>query len=84
MNEAIELPKSEEQLAEERMASVERQIHEKLKPGQTRCILCPYCDQFNFPHRQFCCELLRDAVLAVLMVDRFDQIQKQHERQMDS
>lgn len=70
MNDLTELPESETQLAEKRMDAVERQIHAPLAAGLTRRILCPYCLHWNFPHRKFCCELMRKAVVTVLMADR--------------
>lgn len=57
-------------LAEERMVTVERQIHAPLVPGTERVILCPYCGSDNLPHVPFCCDTLRKAVIAVLMADR--------------
>ena len=83
MNDPIELPKPEEQLAEERMASVVRQIHEPLRAGSIRTILCPYCDRFNFPHRELCCDLLRQAVIAVLLGDRMMKTAEAGERAMN-
>lgn len=71
MSEIAEMPKSETQIAEERMASVERQLHKHLPLGIRRNILCPYCRCWNFPEgRTFCCELLRFAVVTVLVADR--------------
>ena len=64
-------PPAETQLAEERMAAVERQIHKFVPKGVTRRILCPYCGTWNSPKgRTFCCELLRHAVVTVLVADR--------------
>jgi hypothetical protein len=71
MAEISELPKSETQLAEDRMEAVERQLHRNLPPGVKRNILCPYCGAWNFPSgRTFCCELLRFAVVTILVADR--------------
>jgi hypothetical protein len=70
MDDVYELPKSETQLAEERMAAVERQLQKNVPRGVKRFILCPYCGSWNFPHREFCCDLLRKAVVAVLVADR--------------
>ena len=82
MNEAIE---SEEQLAEERMAAVERQIHRYLPKGITRRILCPYCGMWNSPQgRTFCCELLRYAVVTILVADRAIERAKAAERAMNN
>lgn len=66
-----ELPKSETLMAEERMASVERQLHKHLPRGIRRNLLCPYCGSWNLPSsRTFCCELMRFAVVTVLVADR--------------
>jgi hypothetical protein len=71
MNNVAELPKSETQLAEERMEAVERQLHKHLPQGVRRNLLCPYCGSWNLPEsRTFCCELLRFAVVTVLVADR--------------
>jgi hypothetical protein len=35
-----------------------------------RILVCPYCNSDNLPHVPFCCDLMRKAVLAVLMGDR--------------
>ncbi len=64
------MQKSETQLAEERMASVERQIHKHVPAGVKHSILCPYCGAWNFPHQPLCCDLLRKAVVTVLVADR--------------
>ena len=61
---------SETKLAEERMSAVERQLHRQLPIGIRRNILCPYCSTWNLPHTPFCCELLRFAVVSVLVADR--------------
>ena len=60
----------EEELAAERVASVERQLHKHVPPGVRRNLLCPYCGSWNFPHTSMCCDLMRKAVIAVLMSDR--------------
>ena len=71
MSELAEMPKSETQLAEERMAAVERQLHKHLPQGVRRNLLCPYCGSWNMPaSRTFCCELMRFAVVTVLVADR--------------
>ena len=71
MSDLAEMPKSETQLAEERMLAVERQLHKHLPQGVRRNILCPYCGSWNMPEsRTFCCELLRFAVVTVLVADR--------------
>jgi hypothetical protein len=70
MGELAELPKSETQLAEERMIAVERQVHKSVPPGVKHTILCPYCGNWNFPHTSLCCELLRFAVTTILVADR--------------
>jgi hypothetical protein len=69
MDGVIELPKSETQIAEERMAAVERQIHRMCKEGP-RPTLCPYCGHWNLPKTSFCCETMRMAVVTVLAADR--------------
>ena len=74
MAELAELPKSETQLAEERMAAVERQIHKHVPKGIRHSILCPYCGTWNFPHTPLCCELLRFAVVSILVADRAIQL----------
>jgi hypothetical protein len=61
----------ETRLAEKRMLAVERQLHKHLPHGIRRNILCPYCGMWNMPEsRTFCCELLRFAVVTVLVADR--------------
>ena len=71
MDEVLEFPKSEAQLAEQRMRSVERQIHRKLPEGVARSIRCPYCGSLNFHDgKMLCCETLRRAVVTVLVSDR--------------
>ena len=72
MDEVIEFPKSEAQLAAERMRAVERQIHRYVPPGVRRSIRCPYCNALNFhePGGLFCCDTLRHAVVTVLVADR--------------
>jgi hypothetical protein len=70
MVKLAELPKSETQLAEERMAAVERQVHKSVMPGARHTLLCPYCGSWNFPHTPFCCELMRFAVTTILVADR--------------
>lgn len=57
-------------IAEERMASVERQVHAIVPKGAQRVIYCPYCQSENLPHVPFCCETLRRAVVTVLVADR--------------
>ena len=72
MSELTELPLSETQLAEKRMASVERQIHAKMPKGIIKRILCPYCGTWNVHEKGklLCCDTLRQAVIAVLVADR--------------
>ena len=71
MNEIKELSKSETQLAEERMAAVERQVHKYVPKGVVRRILCPYCGTWNTRKGEtFCCDLLRRAIVTVLVADR--------------
>ncbi len=57
-------------IAEERMLSVERQIHAIVPKGAERVIMCPYCGSENLPHVPFCCDTLRHAVVTVLVADR--------------
>jgi uncharacterized OB-fold protein len=82
MGELVELPKSETQIAEERMAAVERQVHKVLPAGSTRAILCPYCGSWNFPHQSFCCETLRFAVVTICVADRALKTAQANERAM--
>ena len=82
MAELFEMPKSETQLAEECMAAVERQVHKKLPAGATRAILCPYCGTWNFPHRSFCCETLRYAIVTICVADRALKAAEATERAM--
>ena len=72
MSELTELPLSETQLAEKRMASVERQINAKMPKGIIKRILCPYCGTWNVHEKGklLCCDTLRQAVIAVLVADR--------------
>jgi hypothetical protein len=85
VGELAEIPKSETQQAIERMDAVERQLHRHLPPGVQRIILCPYCEMWNFPaSRVFCCELLRFAVVTVLVADRAMEALESGERAMDS
>lgn len=61
----------ETKLAEERLLSIERQLHKSVPKGVQRNIICPYCGRMNFQRkRTFCCELLRFAVVTVLVADR--------------
>ena len=76
--------RTDAQIAADRMASVERQLHQKIPPGIPRSILCPYCSSWNFPHRQFCCDTLRQAVVTVLMCDRALKVAEAAERAMDN
>lgn len=64
--------KTEQQLAEERMQSVERQIHKYIPANVRRSIRCPYCGGLNFhePGVLLCCDLLRKAIVTVLVADR--------------
>ena len=62
---------SEEELAAQRIASVERQLHKIVPKGFPIRILCPYCGTWNSRKGgTFCCELLRRAVVTVLTCDR--------------
>jgi hypothetical protein len=71
MADLAELPKSETQLAADRMAAVERQLHKYVPQGVMRRILCPYCGTWNSPKgRTFCCQTLRHAIVTVLVADR--------------
>ena len=71
MTNVIEFPKSEEELATERMAAVERQVHKIVPKGYPVRILCPYCGTWNSPKgRTFCCQTLRHAIVTVLVADR--------------
>jgi uncharacterized OB-fold protein len=83
MNDPIQLPKPESVLAEENMASVERQIHKTVPRGTRHNILCPYCGRWNFPHRELCCDLLRQAVIAVLLGDRMMKTAEAGEKAMN-
>lgn len=81
MDNVTEIPKSETQLAEERVKAVERQINRHLPPGCRASILCPYCGTWNFNDgKGFCCDLLRRAVLAVMMGKRAMKMQEAAER----
>lgn len=63
--------RTEDELAAERMGSVERQLHKFVPQGVQRNIICPYCGHMNFQRtRRMCCDLLRKAVVAVLLADR--------------
>ena len=57
-------------IAEERMLSVERQVHAIVPKGAERVIICPYCQSENLPHVPFCCDTLRRAIVTVLVADR--------------
>lgn len=83
MSEVIELPKSETQLAEERMAAVERQVHRACKEG-LRPLLCPYCGNWNLPRAALCCETFRMAVVTVLAADRMMRNAQAAERAMNN
>ena len=82
MGEFTELPKSDTQLAEERMAAVERQIHAHVPQGVRRQLRCPYCGTLNMHQtgKLMCCDLLRKAVIAVLVADRLENTLKAAER----
>jgi hypothetical protein len=74
---------SEDDLAANRMAAVERQIHAKCRSGYKR-ILCPYCGHWNKRGSEFCCDLLRKAVVAVLLGDRALETAEAGERAMQN
>jgi hypothetical protein len=38
-------------------------------------IACPYCQAFNTPGKEFCCDLLRKAVITILMGRRQGMIE---------
>ena len=64
-------PEDEMLMADKRMEAVERQLHKHIPAGIPRRILCPYCGTWNSPKgRTFCCDLLRKAVVTVLVADR--------------
>lgn len=69
MSDVSVMPKSETQIAEERMAAVERQVHKACREG-ARPLLCPYCGAWNMPKAKLCCEWMRLAVTTVLVADR--------------
>ena len=71
MGEIVEFPKTDEELAVERMAAVERQLHKIVPKGYPIRILCPYCGTWNSRKgRTFCCQTLRHAIVTVLVADR--------------
>jgi len=75
----------ESALAEERMASVERQLHKHVPKGIAHMILCPYCSTWNHPRtRKFCCDLLRKAIIAVLSADKLKHNAEIAERAMNN
>ena len=82
MGELKTLPKSETQIAEKRMAAVERQVHRQRAPGSKLAILCPYCGSWNFPHQSFCCETLRLAIVTICVADRALKTAQANERAM--
>jgi DNA-directed RNA polymerase subunit RPC12/RpoP len=64
--------KSEEQIAEDRLGSVLRQVRaaQSGKSSNPK-ILCPYCGHWNFMRgRRMCCHPLRHAIIAILVGDR--------------
>lgn len=76
---------TEEELARERMAEVERQLHMPLPAAVHRNILCPYCGCLNLAvTRKLCCDLLRKAVIAILSADRLERNAKIAERAMQN
>ena len=79
----IDTVKSEDQLGAERIASVERQVHASCKPGYKR-ILCPYCGHWNKRGSELCCEMLRKAIVAVLLADRALAVAEAGERAMQN
>ena len=74
---------NEDDLAAKRMETVERQIRAKCRAGYKR-ILCPYCGHWNKRGREFCCDLLRKAVVAVLLGDRALETAEAGERAMQN
>lgn len=73
----------EDQTAKERMDAVERQVHKHIPKGVRRSILCPYCGKWNFHDGSIlCCDLLRKAILAVLIADRMMDVARAGEKEI--
>ena len=70
MSKTLEMQKSETQIGAEKMASVESQINAHHPPGCTITILCPFCGVLNLQGQLLCCEIMRKAVIAVMMGKR--------------
>ena len=58
---------------EQKLKSVEDQ-YELLRRGQLKVLTCPYCESMNAEGVSLCCELLSQAVMAIL--DR-EEVQEQ-------
>lgn len=80
------MPLSETQLAEKRLESVERQIHQIVPKGVIRRILCPYCGAWNShtKGKLLCCDLLRRAIVTILVADRALKAAEAGERSMQN
>jgi hypothetical protein len=62
--------------ARQRLWKVKQQINAPLAlPGQIRTITCPYCESLNVEGQNLCCELLRKAVITILMGQRQEIIE---------
>jgi hypothetical protein len=63
----------EEYQSRQKLLAVIEQIDQ---PDITGCrtILCPYCDSFNVDGQNLCCDMLRKAVVVILMGRRNDAI----------
>ena len=58
-------------LAEEKVLFIERQIRQPSIPGIERTIVCPYCGETNVhDEKLLCCDLLRKAIVMILVGDR--------------
>lgn len=69
MSETTEHIKTEDELAHERLMSVQDQMFRKVPTGYRRKILCPYCGHWNVrkPNENLlCCNTLRKAIIAIL------------------
>jgi hypothetical protein len=71
---------TDDKLAYQRLMLVQDQITRKRKAGFKRKILCPYCGHWNVRGNEFCCDILRRAVICILSARRALAIAEAEER----
>jgi hypothetical protein len=77
-------PESQSEVAASRMKNVADQILSG-RAHRMGKVLCPYCGHWNFLRtRTFCCNTLRDALIAVLSGERMLKTAEAAEREMNN